>query len=198
MSQSQQNTILSINSSGRYEGSVTRQVSAKLIEELKAASPTLRVNSRDLAKGLPFIDEQWINANFTDPAEREATQKEKLAFSDSLVEELQAAEKIVIASPVYNFSIPAVLKAWVDLIARARLTFRYTDKGPEGLLKGKKAYLVMASGGVPIESEMDLATKYLKQVLAFVGITDVSVIDATKVDLTTENILSDAEVAEES
>ena len=192
MSQSNQKTILSINSSGRYEGSITRQVSEKLIQELKSESPELNLNSRDLATGLPFIDEQWINANFTDPAEREAAQKEKLAFSDSLVEELQTAEKIVIASPVYNFSIPAVLKAWVDLIARARLTFRYTDNGPEGLLKGKKAYLVMASGGVPIGSEMDLATKYLKQVMAFVGITDVTVIDATKVDLTKDKILSDA------
>ena len=195
MSQSNQKTILSINSSGRYEGSITRQVSEKLIQELKSESPELNLNSRDLATGLPFIDEQWINANFTDPAEREAEQKEKLAFSDSLVEELQAAEKIVIASPVYNFSIPAVLKAWVDLIARARLTFRYTDNGPEGLLKGKKAYLVMASGGVPIGSEMDLATKYLKQVMAFVGITDVTVIDATKVDLTKDKILSDAVAA---
>ena len=195
MSQSNQKTILSINSSGRYEGSITRQVSEKLIQELKSESPELNLNSRDLATGLPFIDEQWINANFTDPAEREAAQKEKLAFSDSLVEELQTAEKIVIASPVYNFSIPAVLKAWVDLIARARLTFRYTDNGPEGLLKGKKAYLVMASGGVPIGSEMDLATKYLKQVMAFVGITDVTVIDATKVDLTKDKILSDAVAA---
>ena len=80
--------------------------------------------------------------------------------------------------PVYNFAIPASLKAWVDLIARARRTFRYTEAGPEGLLKGKKAYLVVASGGVPVGSDYDFATGYLRHVLGFVGITDVTIIAA--------------------
>jgi len=178
------NTILHINSSGRKNGSVTRSASEKLVSQL--GQGTADVISRDLATGLPFVDEQWIGANFTDPDERADSQKEALEFSDSLVNELQQADKIVIASPIYNFSIPAVLKAWVDLIARARVTFRYTENGPEGLLKGKTAYLVMASGGVPIGSDMDLATKYLIQVLGFVGITDVKVVDATKIDLTAD------------
>jgi FMN-dependent NADH-azoreductase len=95
-----------------------------------------------------------------------------------LIAELEAADTIVIGVPLYNFGIPAALKAWIDLIARARRTFRYTEAGPEGLLKDKKAYLVVASGGVPVGSDYDFATGYLRHVLGFVGITDVTVIDA--------------------
>lgn len=177
------NTILHVNASSRYDGSLTRQISEVVRNELKAAKPELMIYERDVAVGLPFVDEAWINANFTPEEHRTDEDKAVLALSDSLVQELKTAEHIIIASPIYNFNIPAALKAWVDLIARARLTFQYTDNGPQGLLFGKKATLVMASGGVPIGSEADFATKYLKQVLAFVGITDVQVIDATKVDL---------------
>ncbi len=179
-------SVLIVNSSGRYEGSVTRAASEHVLTELAASNSTLEVVRRDLAVGLPFIDEQWIAANFTDPSERQAAQKESLELSDNLVKELQRADNIIIASPIYNFSIPAVLKAWIDLIARARLTFQYTENGPQGLLTGKKAYLVMASGGVPIGSEADLATQYLIQVLGFVGITDIQVIDATQLELAVE------------
>lgn len=179
-------SILMVNSSGRYEGSVTRAASEQVLSRLITKEPTVEVVRRDLAVGLPFIDEQWISANFTDPSERRSAQKESLELSDGLVKELQRADSIIIASPIYNFSIPAVLKAWIDLIARARLTFQYTENGPEGLLTNKKAYLVMASGGVPIGSEADLATKYLIQVLGFVGITDVEVIDASQLELSVE------------
>jgi len=103
-----------------------------------------------------------------------------------LVEELKAADTIVIGAPIYNFNIPAALKAWIDLIARARLTFKYGENGPVGLLKNKKAYIVMASGGVPIGSAMDFASGYLQHVLAFVGITDVTIIDASQFDLDKE------------
>lgn len=187
--------VLSINSSGRYQDSLTRQVSEKLVAQLKQQSSVSQTKDRDLAKGLPFIDEQWIGANFTDPEQRSPVQQDKLAFSDALVAELEESGHIVIGSPIYNFSVPAVLKAWVDLIARARLTFRYTENGPEGLLKNKKAYLVMASGGVPIGSDMDLATPYLKQALRFIGIEDVTVIDATKVDLTQDDVLTEPSAA---
>jgi FMN-dependent NADH-azoreductase len=187
-------TILQINSSGRVDGSLTRQLSDLVVQQISQQYPELRVNTRDLATGLPFIDEQWIGANFTAPDERKTEHKEKLNFSDELVSELQQAEHIVIASPIYNFSIPAVLKAWIDLVARARLTFKYTEQGPVGLLTNKKAYLVMASGGVPIGSEMDFASRYLKQVLGFIGITDITVIDASKIDLAQkENALNQVE-----
>jgi len=179
-------TILQINSSGRYQGSITRKLSNRLVQQLELRSAEFSVVRRDVATGLPFVNEQWIGANFTPEEERDQQHKEALSFSDELVQELKN-ETIVIASPIYNFSIPAVLKAWIDLVARAGLTFYYTDKGPVGLLTGKKVYLV-TSGGVPIGSEMDLASRYMKQVLGFIGLTDVSVIDAAQFDLESEDL----------
>lgn len=181
------NTILHINSSERIQDSVTRQVSAELVSQLQKQS-VLAIKSRDLAKGIPFINEDWIHANFTDPEQRTEQNRQALATSDQLVEELQAAEILVIASPIYNFSVPAVLKAWIDQVARARVTFRYTENGPEGLLKAKKAYLVMASGGVPLGSEVDYASTYLKQVMNFLGIQDVTVVDAGSLIQETETL----------
>ncbi|TQV74966.1 FMN-dependent NADH-azoreductase [Aliikangiella marina] len=183
------NAILQINSSGRKEGSLTRQLSDLVVKALRSENEALSLNQRDLSTGLPFVDESWIGANFTAPEERDEQHKATLSFSDSLVKELQDADHLIIASPIYNFSVPAVLKAWIDMIARARLTFRYTENGPEGLLKGKKAYLVMASGGVPIGSEVDFASRYLLQVMKFVGIEDVTVLDASQFDLAADNVL---------
>ena len=181
------NTILHINSSERIQDSVTRQVSAELVSQLQKQSG-LAIKSRDLVKGIPFINEDWIHANFTDPEQRTEQNKQALKTSDQLVEELQAAEILVIASPIYNFSVPAVLKAWIDQVARARLTFRYTENGPEGLLKAKQAYLVMASGGVPLGSEVDYASTYLNQVMNFLGIHDVTVVDAGSLIQDTETL----------
>ncbi|EPJ49356.1 MAG: fmn-dependent NADH-azoreductase 1 [Osedax symbiont Rs2] len=179
--------ILKINSSGRIDGSVTRQLTGLLTQHLVASStaPNAENNiiERDLATGLPFYDETWIGANFTAADERSEEQRTALELSDQLIDEIQQSEHIVIATPIYNFSLPAVLKAWVDLIARAKVTFKYTENGPVGLLKNKKAYLVMASGGVSIGSENDFASHFLKYFLAFVGITDVTIIDASKVNL---------------
>jgi FMN-dependent NADH-azoreductase len=176
-------TILQINSSGRFDGSVTRQLSEAAVGQLLKQQPELSVVKRELATGLPFIDEQWIGANFTPAEQRNEEHLEALSFSDQLVTELQQAETVVIASPIYNFSIPAVLKAWIDLVARAQLTFKYTEQGPQGLLLNKKAIVVVASGGVPIGSEMDFASGYLRQVLGFIGITDVSILDASQFSL---------------
>jgi FMN-dependent NADH-azoreductase len=175
-------TLLKINASSRYQDSVTRQLTETVSNSIMNKYDA-EVIDRDLAKGLPFIDEQWVNANFTPEESRTAAQLDQLSFSDHLVSELQQAEHIVIGVPIYNFSIPAALKAWVDLIARARLTFKYTEIGVEGLLKNKKVYLVMASGGVPIGSDFDFASSYLNHVLAFVGLNDVTIIDASKVDI---------------
>lgn len=173
------NKILHINSSGRVDGSVTRDISAQLVSQLQQQTG-YDTSTLELAEGLPFIDEQWITANFTDPEQRTDSQQAKLALSDSLVTDLQQASHIVIAAPIYNFSVPAVLKAWIDMVARPRVTFRYTENGPEGLLKGKKAYLVVASGGVPLESDFDFATPYLRQVMGFLGIDDVTLINANE------------------
>lgn len=191
--------VLRIDSSARTEGSVTRELAASLAAEL--AGPTGVVTVRDVAASPPaFVDEAWVGATFTPPEARTADQLATLAGSDALVEELEAADQIVISVPVYNFSVPASLKAWIDQIGRVHRTFRYTESGPVGLLDGAKtAWLVVASGGTPLESGIDFATPYLKHVLGFIGITDVRVIDATRWGFLSEDeqaaIRSDAEAA---
>lgn len=178
-------SILRIDSSARFEGSVSRELSALLANAL--AGETGSVTVRDLAAHpVPQIDGAWVGANFTDPAERSDEQKDVLAGSDTLVSELKAADQIIIGMPIYNFSIPGALKAWIDQIARARETFRYTEAGPEGLLKNKTAWIVVASGGVPLDSGVDFATPYLRQVLNFVGITDIQIIDGSRWDFRDE------------
>ena len=171
---------LIIHSSGRHQDSLTRRLTGEVLEQLQHQHPDLTVTERDLASGMPFVNEQWIGANFTAADQRSADQQQTLGDSDQLVTEIQQADWVIIGSPIYNFGVPAVLKAWVDQVARAQLTFRYTEQGPEGLLKNKQAILVMASGGVPIGSEMDFATPYLQQVMGFLGITDVQVLDANQ------------------
>lgn len=168
--------VLQIHSSGSRATSVTRHLSGELIGRLIAEGA--RVATRDLADGMPFVDEDWIAANFTPAGERTADQTAALSFSDSLIAELKAADVIVIGAPVYNFGAPAVLKAWIDQVMRARVTFQYTDKGPVGLLKGKRAVIITASGGTRVGSPADFAVTYLKFALAFMGITDVSIIAA--------------------
>lgn len=121
-----------------------------LIASLEAKHGALQVVERDVSDTVtPLLDADWVNANFTDPDARDDAQRAALAHSDQLVAELKAADIVVVGVPIYNFGIPAALKAWVDQIARARETFRYTENGPEGLLKGKKGYIVAASGGSP-------------------------------------------------
>lgn len=171
--------VLRIDSSARTDGSVSRELSATLAADLAGADGEIVV--RDLAVQAPeFVDEAWVGANFTAPDQRTAEQEQMLAASEALVAELEAADQIVIGVPVYNFNVPASLKAWIDMIARARRTFRYTEEGPEGLLTGKTAWLVVASGGTALGSDIDFATPYLKFILGFIGITDVRVIDATR------------------
>jgi len=170
--------VLRVDSSGRYQGSSTRALTDSLIEALAARESTIEISVRDLAEGMPHVDEGWIQANFTDPQNRNDSQKKKLQHSDDLVAEVQSADVIVIGVPIYNFGVPAALKAWIDLIARARLTFRYTENGPMGLLAGKTVYLMVASGGVAVDSKDDFATPYMRQALRFLGITDIRVISA--------------------
>lgn len=184
--------ILKISSSGRIEGSASRALSRDLISALKDRYGDIDVVDRDLATGVPVVDEAWIEANFTPEASRTEQQRKTLAYSDTLVAELQNADVLVIGVSMYNFSITATLKAWIDMIARASLTFRYTENGPQGLLSGKKAYLVVATGGVPVGSPMDFATPYLRHALAFVGITDVEIVAADRLNSGAEESLNKA------
>jgi FMN-dependent NADH-azoreductase len=174
--------VLAIHSSGRRDGSITRELSADLVAALEDRHGTIQLTQRDVGTGLPFVDAAWIEANFTPDESRTQEHFASLALSDELVEELKTADAVVIGVPVYNFSISAALKAWIDMVSRARLTFRYTENGPVGLLAGKKAYVVVATGGVPVESPMDFATPYLRHALSFLGITDVEVIAADRVN----------------
>lgn len=176
-------SILTIEASGRGQASVSRQLTQELIDALEQRYRDTKVTRRDLNSGVGFVSEEWIAANFTAEQERSTAQQQALAESDALVAELEQADVIVIGAPMYNFGIPASLKAWVDMIARARKTFRYTDNGPEGLLKGKKAYIVLASGGVALGSAADFATPYLRHVLGFIGITDVDLIAADQLNM---------------
>jgi len=173
--------VLRVDSSARMDGSVTRGIAGTLIERLTAAAGSIDLSVRDLAATPPaLIDADWVDANFTDADQRTPAQRATLAESDALVAELAAADVLVIGVPIYNFGIPAALKAWVDMVARARLTFRYTEQGPEGLLRGKRAYLVVASGGTAAGSAVDFATGYLRHVLGFLGIVDVEIIAADR------------------
>ena len=184
--------ILEINAGARYEGSISRELVTDLINALEDRFGSADIKRRDLAKGLPLIDEEWIAANFTPEEERNEHHRETLAQSDQLVAELQDADILVVGAPIYNFSVPSVLKAWIDMIARAQLTFRYTETGPEGLLTDKKVYVVVPSGGVPVGSEHDFATPYLRHALGFVGITDVEFIAAQGADRDNGQALDDA------
>lgn len=168
-------SVLRIDSSANTQDSVTRSLTNQIVAQLGDDN----VIVRDLAaEALPQITAAWAEARVVAAAERTDEQIEVLKLSDFLVEELKAADTIVIGLPMYNFSVPASLKAWIDLIARVGVTFRYTENGPEGLLTGKRAIIAMASGGVPAGSDADFASGYLKFVLGFVGITDVTVVAA--------------------
>lgn len=170
--------ILYITASIRSDAdSVSRGLGQRIVDGLLAKGGSLA--TRDLAANdLPYVSAERFAANLTPAAERTAQQAELAAIADQLIAELQAADTIVIASPVYNFGPPAVLKAWADLVARAGTTFRYTATGPEGLLKGKKAYIAIATGGTPVGAEFDFMSRWLTFFLGFLGITDVTIVAA--------------------
>jgi FMN-dependent NADH-azoreductase len=171
--------ILHITASIRSDAeSVSRQLGQSIVDGLAAKSGA-SVTARDLAANdLPFVSAERFAAGLTPAAERTPEQAELAAIADTLIAELQAADTIVIASPVYNFGPPASLKAWADLVARAGTTFHYTANGPEGLLTGKKAYLAIATGGTPVGAEFDFMSRWLTFFLGFLGITDVEIVAA--------------------
>ncbi len=183
-------TVLRIDASMRRTGSVTRRLTDRVMARL-APERTL---TRDLADGVPMVDEAWIGANFTPEEERTEEQRAALAVSDALVAELRAADTVVIGLPIYNFGVPAAFKAWIDQVARARVTFRYTPEGPRGLLEGKRAILVVASGGTEVDSAIDFAVPYVRHALRFIGIEDVTIVAADRT-MTREGAEAAAEAA---
>lgn len=167
--------ILHITSSIRGDDSVSTSLGNKLVENLAGKN----VVTRDLAKNdLPFIDAERHAANLAPYADRSEAQHGLAKIADELIDELEAADTIVFSVPVYNFTIPATLKAWADLVARAGRTFRYTQNGPEGLLTGKTVYITAATGGTAIGSDIDFMSPWLKFFLGFLGMTDVRIVAA--------------------
>ena len=187
-------TALNIQASVRHDGSVTRQLSDKIFAKIGAD----QIITRDLSKGIPLLDAAWLGANFTPVIDRTDAQRKSLELSDSLIGEIEAADTLVIGSPVYNFSVPAALKAWIDQICRVGVTFKYSPDGPVGLLSGKRAIIVIASGGTPVGSDIDYASGYLKHIMGFIGIHDVTIIAADALGKDAEAKLAAANVDIES
>jgi FMN-dependent NADH-azoreductase len=175
-------TLLAIGASPRYENSISRKLTALFVEKWRAAHPGGHVIDRDLIKTrLPFVDLPWIGGAFTPPEQHSPESAAAIKVSDDLVAELKAADHVVIGTPIYNFSIPAILKAYIDHIVRVGVTVSAANVG---LLTGKKATVILASGGdyspgSPVEA-YNLASGYLRQVLSFVGISDIEIILAPR------------------
>ena len=171
--------ILQINASARREGANSTRLANAIVDRLKAANPNAQVTLRDLAVTThPMLDEAALGALFTPADQRTPEQAARVALDDALIAEIQAHDTIVLGVPMYNFGIPAQLKNWIDAIARAGVTFRYTAAGPEGLLKGKTVYLALARGGLYRDTDKDAQVPYLKNVLGFLGMTDLRLIYA--------------------
>jgi len=175
-------TILHINSSIRGTGSVSRQLSSEFVSKWKAANPLDIVIERDLVQNpVPHLTEQMMGAFFTPADKRSLEQIRTVELADALVEELLRADVIVLGAPMYNFSISSALKAWIDHVTRAGVTFNYTETGPVGLVKDKKVYVFTASGGVYSEGpaqSMNFQETYLRVILGFIGLTDINVVRA--------------------
>ncbi len=173
--------ILHIDSSGRRAPSVSRQLSNQIVNKL--SDEQTKTTYRDVSQGLPFLDEQMIGAYYTPKQERSPEQHQAIQVSDAIVDELKTADILVIGVPLYNFSAPAGFKAWADLAARAGETFNYTETGPEGLLVGKKAYVVVTSGGIEVGSDADFLTPWIRHFLGFIGIHHVEIVNAGSISI---------------
>ena len=184
--------ILHINSSGRTSDSNSRKVSDYLTQRLAENANTTLV-SRDLGQQpLPAISaEDLIGVHGSHSPDRDSLATQ-LALSEQVINELFNSDTLVIAAPMYNFGIPASLKQWIDLICRARVTFKYTDSGPVGLTGIKQAFLVIATGGTPIGGEYDFVSGYLTHICHFIGVESVHIIDVSGSKGTPEQAIEDA------
>lgn len=175
--------VLRVDASASVNTSNSKKLGDALISRMEAIFPGMQVQQRDLNEDISFIDEVWVGANFTPPEERSEMQRNRLEFSDRLIDELRHADHIILTTPMYNFSIPATLKAWIDMICRAGVTFQYSADGPVGLLKNKRVDIIITTGGVPLQSPADFASNYLKQVFRFIGIEDINIFAADQMSV---------------
>lgn len=170
-------TILHIDASVAPTGSASRAATAQLVANHGEAT----VIYRDLTDALPQITGEWATARLVPAPDQSDADKAVLALSDTLLQEIISADHIVIGLPIYNFGMPASLKAWLDLIVRPNVSFKYTETGPLGLLDDTPVTVAMASGGTPIGSPADFATPHLAFVLGFIGLKDVTFVKAQDV-----------------
>lgn len=171
--------ILQINSSARRTGGNSTRLADSIVGRLRANTPDVALMIRDLAhQPHPVLDEAALGALYTPVEQRTTEQAQRVALDDALIAEVMEADVIVLGVPMYNLGVPVQLKCWIDAIARAGTTFRYTDKGPEGLIKGKKVYVALARGGRYRGTAIDAQVPYLKAVLGFLGMSDVQFIYA--------------------
>jgi len=171
--------LLVVESSARQQGSISRQLTAEFLQRWQASHPADQIVQRDLASTvLPHLDTDLLGGWMKQAAEQTPAEQAALARSNELTEELLAADVLVLAAPMYNFGIPSTLKAWLDHVLRAGVTFKYTETGPQGLLSGKRAIVLTARGGVYAGGPLDHQEPYLRQALAFIGIHDVQFIHA--------------------
>jgi FMN-dependent NADH-azoreductase len=175
-------TLLHLNTSP-LASSVSRELTREFVTNWKASHPSGQVIDRDLAADPPKpLDQAWIYATFTPEEARQPEQKDLIAYSDQCISELELADEYVIGVAMHNFSIPSVLKLWIDQVVRRGRTFAYEADGPKGLLSGKKATVLVATGGVydagTPYAAFNFIDPYLRTVLGFIGITDVKFVTA--------------------
>lgn len=180
-------TLLRIDASPRGNASYSRRIGDTFTDAWKAAHSGGTVTERDLSANQPsYVDIQWIQGAYSAPDQQTDAHKAALKLSDTYIADVEAADEILITTPLYNFSIPAVLKAWIDHLVRAGKTFQYVDGNFKGLLQDKKVTVVIAAGGkyqeTPLE-QLDYATPYLKFIFGFMGITSVRFVDAGGVNV---------------
>ena len=171
--------VLRITTSLFEENSISSQLTDELLVGLRAQGEEFDVKERDFHQDpVPHLDAAWLQALMTPEADRSDEQQGKVDYSDSLIAEIMVADTIVIALPMYNFTVPSMLKAWIDHIARAGVTFKTTETGAVGLLQDKKVYLVAAMGGVHESGATDFLRPYMKLIMSFIGLDDVEFISA--------------------
>jgi FMN-dependent NADH-azoreductase len=175
--------ILRIDASANASTSASKMLGGNLAEKLQKSYPSASITQRDLNHGLLFVDAD----------QRTSEQQQQLALSDTLIAELHQADRIIVTTPMYNFGVPATLKAWIDLICRAGVTFQYTSEGPVGLLKNKQIDIIITTGGVPLQSPVDFVSDYLRHVFRFIGIEHINIISADQMAIDADTSVKKAQ-----
>jgi len=182
-------TLLQINASINNDNSQSSRLANQFVAAFRDSHPGAKIVTRHVAASepVPHLDGERFSALITPPEVRSAAQHAVVAYSDTLINELQRADVIVLGLPMYNFGVPSQLKAYFDHIARSGVTFKYSDKGPVGLLTGKKAYVFAARGGLYAGTPLDTQTGYVRDFLRFVGISDVEFVYAEGLNVSPES-----------